>query len=62
MPYPHTRTCDAESCEIRDNWALFEDLDANVVMITTHAAPTNREWAERNDFGFPILADYWPHG
>ena len=23
MPYPHTRTCDAETCEIRDNWALF---------------------------------------
>lgn len=62
MPYPHTRTCDAESCEIRDNWALLGDLDANVVIITTHAAPTNREWAERNDFGFPILADYWPHG
>ena len=62
MPYPHTRTCEAESCEIRDNWASFQDLDANVVMITTHAIPTNRDWAEDNDFPFPILADYWPHG
>ena len=62
MPYPHTRTCEAESCEIRDNWASFQALGANVVMITTHAVPTNRDWAEDNGFGFPILADYWPHG
>jgi peroxiredoxin (alkyl hydroperoxide reductase subunit C) len=62
MPYPHTLTCDAETCEIRDNWALFEGLDANVVLITTHALPTNKVWAEENGFGFPILADYWPHG
>jgi peroxiredoxin (alkyl hydroperoxide reductase subunit C) len=62
MPYPHTRTCEAEAREIRDNWASFEGLDANVVMITTHAGPTNRDWAEDNDFRFPILSDYWPHG
>lgn len=62
MPYPHTRTCDAETCEIRDNWAIFDGLDANVVMITTHAVSTNREWSEHNGFTFPILSDYWPHG
>ena len=39
MPYPHTRTCEAEACEIRDNWASFEGVDAHVVMITTHAGP-----------------------
>lgn len=62
MPYPHTRTCEAETCEIRDKWASFQDLDANVVLITTHAVPTNKDWAADNDFSFPILSDYWPHG
>jgi peroxiredoxin len=62
MPYPHTRTCDAESCAIRDNWAVLEDLDINLVMVTTHAVPTNREWAATNGFDFPVLSDYWPHG
>jgi peroxiredoxin (alkyl hydroperoxide reductase subunit C) len=33
-----------------------------VVLITTHVVPTNKVWAEENGFGFPILADYWPHG
>lgn len=62
MPFPHTRVCEGETCEIRDNWAVFERLDANIVLITTHAVPTNRDWAEDNDFRFPILSDYWPHG
>ena len=62
MPYPHTRVCEGEACEIRDNWDSFQSIDANVVMITTHAGATNRDWAEDNDFSFPILSDYWPHG
>jgi peroxiredoxin (alkyl hydroperoxide reductase subunit C) len=62
MPYPHTPTCESEACAIRDNWASFEALGAKVVMITTHAVPTNRSWAEEQDYPFPILSDYWPHG
>ncbi len=62
MPYPHTPTCESEACEIRDNWGSFEALGAKVVMITTHAIPTNRSWAEEQGYRFPILSDYWPHG
>jgi peroxiredoxin len=62
MPYPHTPTCESEACAIRDNWASFEAMGANVVMITTHAIPTNRSWAEEQGYQFPILSDYWPHG
>jgi peroxiredoxin len=62
MPYPHTRTCESEACEIRDHEESFETLGAKVVMITTHAIPTNRSWAEAMGYHFPILADYWPHG
>jgi peroxiredoxin (alkyl hydroperoxide reductase subunit C) len=62
MPYPHTPTCESEACEIRDHAESFEALGANVVMITTHAIPTNRSWAEALGYHFPILSDYWPHG
>jgi peroxiredoxin (alkyl hydroperoxide reductase subunit C) len=62
MPYPHTPTCESEACQIRDNWASFQALDTKVVMITAHAVPTNRSWAEDQGFLFPILSDYWPHG
>jgi mycoredoxin-dependent peroxiredoxin len=62
MPFPYTRTCESESCQIRDNWSVFQDHAVEVVMITTHATSTNRAWAEQSAFPFRILADYWPHG
>ncbi|MDX1690524.1 MAG: redoxin domain-containing protein [Acidimicrobiia bacterium] len=62
IPFPFTGICDAEACALRDNLAALKDLDARVVVVTTHAVPTNKEWAEQNGFEFPVLSDYWPHG
>jgi peroxiredoxin (alkyl hydroperoxide reductase subunit C) len=62
IPFPFTGICSAEACELRDNLAELNGLDAQVVVITTHAIPTNKEWADQNGFEFPVLADYWPHG
>ncbi|MEX1286883.1 MAG: redoxin domain-containing protein [Acidimicrobiia bacterium] len=62
IPFPFTGLCSAEACELRDHLAELNDLDAQVVVITTHALPTNKEWADQNGFEFPVLADYWPHG
>ncbi len=62
IPFPFTGLCSGEVCELRDHLADLDALDANVVVITTHAFQTNRAWATENGLGFPILADYWPHG
>ncbi|MGI9667257.1 MAG: redoxin domain-containing protein, partial [Acidimicrobiia bacterium] len=62
IPFPFTPTCDGEACAMRDGLGSLEALDANVVVITTHAVPTNAKWADENGFTFPILSDYWPHG
>lgn len=62
IPFPFTGLCSAEACELRDHLAELKNLDAQVVVITTHALPTNKEWADQNGFQFPVLADYWPHG
>lgn len=62
IPFPFTGICDGEACAIRDNMSLFEELDANVAVITAHAVPTNKQWAETEGFGFPVLSDFWPHG
>ena len=51
-----------ELCAIRDNLAGLNSLDANVVVITCHAIPTNNHWSEENGFEFPVLSDFWPHG
>jgi peroxiredoxin (alkyl hydroperoxide reductase subunit C) len=62
IPFPFTGICDGEACAIRDGLGELEGLDANVVVITTHAVATNAKWAEEYGFTFPILSDYWPHG
>lgn len=62
IPFPFTGICDAEGCAIRDGLGQLENLDANVVVITAHAVQTNAAWASQNDFTFPILSDFWPHG
>lgn len=62
IPFPFTGICSAEACELRDNLSTLKVLDAKVVVITTHALPTNKAWADQNGLEFPVLSDYWPHG
>lgn len=62
IPFPFTATCEDELCSIRDNLASLNDLDANVVVITTTPLFSNAAWAAKNGFEFPILSDFWPHG
>jgi peroxiredoxin (alkyl hydroperoxide reductase subunit C) len=62
IPFPFTGHCDNEGCQLRDGLAALGDLDAKVVVITTHALPTNAKWAAENGFEFPVLSDFWPHG
>jgi mycoredoxin-dependent peroxiredoxin len=62
MPFAFTRTCHGEMCSLRDNLALLDDLDANVVVVTCDTVAVNAKWSEENGFGFPVLSDFWPHG
>jgi len=62
IPFPFTGICEGEICDLRDNMSQLNSMDANVVVITCHARPTNGAWAEANNYEFPILSDFWPHG
>ncbi len=62
IPFPFTGLCDAEGCALRDGLGQLDALDANVVVITAHAVPTNAKWASEFGFSFPVLSDFWPHG
>lgn len=62
IPFPFTGICDNETCAIRDHLDRLNEMDANVVIITVHAVPVAKKWADENGFNFPVLADYWPHG
>ncbi|MBT8208033.1 MAG: redoxin domain-containing protein [Acidimicrobiia bacterium] len=62
IPFPFTGVCESEMCSIRDNLSSLNDHDANVVVITCSTRFTNKKWHDDNDFGFPVLSDFWPHG
>ncbi len=62
IPFPFTGTCEMELCTLRDHLAELNDLDANVVAITTDTHFANAEWSKKNQFGFAVLSDFWPHG
>jgi peroxiredoxin (alkyl hydroperoxide reductase subunit C) len=62
IPFPFTGICDNETCAIRDHLSQLDDVDANVVIITVHAVPVTKKWADENGFDFPVLSDFWPHG
>ena len=62
IPFPYTGICDDEGCALRDNLAQLNDLGAQVIVVTVHAKPITKKWADENGFEFPVLSDYWPHG
>lgn len=62
IPFPFTGNCDTELCDLRDNMSQLNSMDANVAVITCHARPTNAAWVEANNYEFPVLSDFWPHG
>jgi peroxiredoxin len=61
-PYAFTRVCEGELCAIRDDLPSFQNDDVQVLTVSVDTPYAHKVWAEREGFGFPLLADFWPHG
>ncbi|MUL42963.1 peroxiredoxin [Streptomonospora sp. PA3] len=57
--YPAAMTpgCTAESCRFRDLAAEFAELGARRVGVSADAVDTQRAFADKNAFDFPLLSD-----
>jgi len=62
FPLAFSGTCTGELCELRDNLALFEDAQVELVGISVDSKWALRAWAEQQNYRFNLLADFWPHG
>ncbi|MEW2545043.1 peroxiredoxin [Streptomyces sp. NPDC047002] len=62
--YPHafSGTCTGELQELRDRAAAFDEAGAQVLGCSVDSLYAQRAFAEQEGFGFPLLADFWPHG
>jgi mycoredoxin-dependent peroxiredoxin len=61
-PFAFSGICTGELCELRDNIALFEDANVQLVGVSCDPMHAQRAWAEQEKYEFPLLSDFWPHG
>ena len=50
--------CEVELCSFRDSWKEISDLGAKIIAISNDGPFANKAFAEKNNFNFPLLADY----
>jgi len=61
-PFAFSGICTGELCEIRDNLAVFEADNVQVLAVSTDPVFALRAWSESEKYPFPLLSDFWPHG
>ncbi|MGO4691642.1 peroxiredoxin [Glaciibacter sp. 2TAF33] len=62
FPLAFSGICSNELCELRDNLALFEGSQVELIGISVDSKHTLRAWGDQEGYGFNLLADFWPHG
>lgn len=58
FPLAFTSTCTAELCNIRDNYAMYNSLNAVVYGISTDSLFTLGKFKEEQKLNFDLLSDY----
>jgi mycoredoxin-dependent peroxiredoxin len=61
-PWAFSGVCSGELAEIRDNLADLQNDASELVAISCDAMYSLRIFADREDFRFSLLSDFWPHG
>jgi len=61
-PFAFSGICTGELCELRDNPGVFKDANATVLAVSVDSKFALRAYAEKEDYDFDLLADFWPHG
>ncbi len=62
IPFAFSGICTGELCELRDNLSLFESVDVTLLVISCDPMFAQKAWAEQENYQFPFLSDFWPHG
>jgi peroxiredoxin len=62
IPFAFTGTCTGELCAMRDDLSAFQNDNVELLAVSCDSMYTQRIWAEKEGYKFPVLADFWPHG
>ncbi len=58
FPGAFTGVCTAEMCSVNDDLSRYQDLDAQVIGISTDSPFVLSEFKKRYDLDFPLLSDH----
>jgi peroxiredoxin len=61
-PLSFSGICTGELCELRDNFAAFDDANVELLAISVDSKFVQKQFAEHEGYKFNVLADFWPHG
>jgi len=61
-PYAFSRVCGSELQAIHDSVEDFQNERVQVLAASCDALYSLRAYSDEAGFGFPLLADHWPHG
>ena len=58
FPVAFTSVCTAELCSVRDNFKMYEDLNAKVYGISVDTVYTLDRYKQEQNLNFPLLSDF----
>lgn len=58
FPLAFTGGCTAEMCHVRDNIAIYNDLNAEVIGISVDAGPSLKKFKEEQNLNFTLASDF----
>jgi peroxiredoxin len=61
-PLAFTGVCSGELQALRDERATFQNDNVQLLTVSVDSPFAHRVWDDQEGFGFPLLADFWPHG
>ena len=61
-PFAFSGICSNELADLRDHRSTFEEAGVRVLGVSCDPMFALRIFADRDDLGFSLLSDFWPHG
>jgi mycoredoxin-dependent peroxiredoxin len=61
-PLAFSRVCSGELWALRDDFPEITRDDVELLTVSVDSTFVLRTWADRDNFAFSLLSDFWPHG
>ncbi|MCF7549964.1 MULTISPECIES: peroxiredoxin [Pseudonocardia] len=61
-PFAFSGICTGELCTVRDDISTFQNDAVQVLAVSTDPTFALKAWATAENYTFPLLSDFWPHG